>query len=300
MREGKEGPRYSVVPADACYDQNLSHGDLRILLAIGHHTDRAGWCHFSQGKLAARLGLARETVNRSTRKLVEAGYLQKYDMRIEGRGNLCRYRILMDRPEAPEVDPEDDKWYGGELGNDPEMMAAKPRHKGCDGDGVVTSGGHNTCDAMEVTTLVTSRDHNTTTPSLTTPIPTRESPRGEVAANNGTCAIGTEKAAAASGEDFSRHVIRELAELINPAEPQAAMGQAAKTIDHNERLHGRETVKRAWSRLQGRALSGEIFHKPGVILGRICEDIAKEPRPNIPIGAIELPGGGYVSRWGSA
>jgi hypothetical protein len=98
------GPRYSVVPAAAIDDERVSNMSLRVLLIIGTHTDNNGWCQVNQRKIADRMGVRRETVNRCIGCLVECGYLRKVDTRCQGRpGGTCKYQTLLDRPDVDEV-----------------------------------------------------------------------------------------------------------------------------------------------------------------------------------------------------
>lgn len=98
-------PRYSIVPGDTGYNTSLTDFDCRILVCIGSHTDKNGWCYLNQGKLAERLGKTRRGVNGSVRRLCELGYLEKRDLRSSENGsdrqNICFYRVVMDRGEPP-------------------------------------------------------------------------------------------------------------------------------------------------------------------------------------------------------
>ena len=69
------GPRLSIIPADAVFDERLSATDLRVLAALGVHSDRKGNCNPSLGYLAKRLKTDRRHVRRRIRKLEDLGML---------------------------------------------------------------------------------------------------------------------------------------------------------------------------------------------------------------------------------
>ena len=105
------GPRYSIIPAAAGTDRRFKGSDLQILVLIGRHTDRNGWCRLNQGKLAALLDLSRSTVNRSISRLCELGYLEiRQHFRADGGQAASSYRVRMDVDDAlaaPAIDIED-------------------------------------------------------------------------------------------------------------------------------------------------------------------------------------------------
>lgn len=104
------GPRYSIIPAAAGTDRRFKGRDLQILVLIGRHTDRNGWCRLNQGKLAALLDLSRSTVNRSISRLCELGYLEiRQQFRADGGQAASSYRVRMDVDDAlagPAIDIE--------------------------------------------------------------------------------------------------------------------------------------------------------------------------------------------------
>ena len=86
-------PYLSIIPAAAVADGRLSDTHIRVLCAIGTHTNKLGgnvWA--SVGTLAKESNLSERTVQRSLAALIEAGYLRKTER--TGRTNL--YDVLLD------------------------------------------------------------------------------------------------------------------------------------------------------------------------------------------------------------
>ena len=79
------GPKLSILPARAVYDENLGHAELRVLAALGTYADVNGSCWPSIRTLAKRLGHKnRRVLQRRIRKLEALGYLvmsNKFDKR---------------------------------------------------------------------------------------------------------------------------------------------------------------------------------------------------------------------------
>jgi DNA-binding MarR family transcriptional regulator len=69
--------RYSIIPARAVTDPNITAQALRVLALLGRHTDENGWCRRSQVKMASELSCGRATVQRGLDELVAAGYVEK-------------------------------------------------------------------------------------------------------------------------------------------------------------------------------------------------------------------------------
>lgn len=101
----KTNQRYSIIPADFVDDPRPQLVHFRAICFMGRHTNRYGWCVVSQSKMARRFGVARETINRAIRDLVEWGYVDKREAK---GGGLCQYRVLMDRHEPPPVVDDDE------------------------------------------------------------------------------------------------------------------------------------------------------------------------------------------------
>ena len=86
-------PNLSIIPAAAVADARLSDVHVRVLCAIGTHTNRLGgnvWA--SVATLAKESNLSERTVQRSLAALIEAGYIRKTER--TGRTNL--YDVLLD------------------------------------------------------------------------------------------------------------------------------------------------------------------------------------------------------------
>ena len=86
-------PYLSIIPAAAVADGRLSDTHIRVLCAIGTHTNKLGgnvWA--SVPTLAKESNLSERTVQRSLAALIEAGYLRKTER--TGRTNL--YDVLLD------------------------------------------------------------------------------------------------------------------------------------------------------------------------------------------------------------
>ena len=86
-------PNLSIIPAAAVADSRLTDVHVRVLCAIGTHTNRLGgnvWA--SVATLAKESNLSDRTVQRSIAALIEAGYLRKTER--TGRTNL--YDVLLD------------------------------------------------------------------------------------------------------------------------------------------------------------------------------------------------------------
>jgi len=86
-------PNLSIIPAAAVADARLSDVHVRVLCAMGTHTNRLGgnvWA--SVATLAKESNLSERTVQRSLAALIEAGYLRKTER--TGRTNL--YDVLLD------------------------------------------------------------------------------------------------------------------------------------------------------------------------------------------------------------
>lgn len=74
--------RFSITPAKAAADNQLSDSIYRTLAVIGIYGDRNGWCWPRQQTVADIRGVSRQTVNHHIRQLVAAGYLNitpRYD-----------------------------------------------------------------------------------------------------------------------------------------------------------------------------------------------------------------------------
>jgi len=91
-------PNLSIIPAQAVMDPDLSHTQLRVLCAIGMHTNRLGggvWT--SLNTLADEAGVSRKTVQRSCEELVARGYLRI----TERPGTTHLYEVVLDPGQNP-------------------------------------------------------------------------------------------------------------------------------------------------------------------------------------------------------
>jgi DNA-binding transcriptional MocR family regulator len=92
------GPRYSIIPADAVMDRELSRLALHVLTALGTHADNNGWCIVKQKTLAERIGSTPNSIANALRELIKRGYVrsrQRHGMNGVRLANL--YQIVMDR-----------------------------------------------------------------------------------------------------------------------------------------------------------------------------------------------------------
>ena len=88
-------PSLSIIPARAVMDRSLTPTQLRVLCAVGIHTNRLGggvWT--SVNTLADEAGVSRSTVQRACRELEASGYLRCLER--PGRTNL--YEVVLDEP----------------------------------------------------------------------------------------------------------------------------------------------------------------------------------------------------------
>ena len=91
-------PNLSIIPAQAVMDPDLSHTQLRVLCAIGMHTNRLGggvWT--SINTLADEAGVSRSTVKRACEELETRGYLR----RTERPGTTHLYEVVLDPVQHP-------------------------------------------------------------------------------------------------------------------------------------------------------------------------------------------------------
>lgn len=110
-----ESGRLCIIQAAAVDDLRLGPAAFRMLAALGTYGNRLGYCWPTQGRLAARAGVSRQSVNRHMGELEVLGYIQiirdeaekAEALRASGRPGMevsgCVYRILLDAmPQEPE------------------------------------------------------------------------------------------------------------------------------------------------------------------------------------------------------
>ena len=74
--------RFSITPAKAATDNELTDSEHRTLAVIGIYGDKNGWCWPSQSTLAEMRGVSRKTINVHIKRLIDLGYLNiqpRYD-----------------------------------------------------------------------------------------------------------------------------------------------------------------------------------------------------------------------------
>ncbi len=114
--------RFGMVPSCAYDDKLMTSGLRDVLGTIATHCnqDHAGWGYVEQKTIAGRLGIARETVNRAVKQLIELGYLEtRHQFAKSGAQIKNEYRVRYDidlaverwrtPPELPDVDEGEDE-----------------------------------------------------------------------------------------------------------------------------------------------------------------------------------------------
>ncbi len=153
------GQRYSITPARAVADRRLTDFDFRLLALYGTHADKSGWCFLNQARIAERLGVARQSVCRSTTRLAELGYIERRDInstRVEsgrakrGPRSINSYRVIMDAPCGPEPETADALYRGAYIAASSPQGDLSPQ-----GDNGVLSPAGDTCCPATVTPVVT-------------------------------------------------------------------------------------------------------------------------------------------------
>lgn len=91
--------RFAVIPSDAIDDPELTLADIRVLGVIGYHASRKRPAWPKQATIAQRLGLARETVNRSIRRLWRKGFIDIAHQFSEGGGQRESYYFVRLDPD---------------------------------------------------------------------------------------------------------------------------------------------------------------------------------------------------------
>ncbi len=100
------GPRYSIFAARAVFDLDLTGTEVRVLAALGTYADQEGWCHPAQTTLATRLGVTRQTISATIKKLVAKGYVATHARTAAGRGKCgLDYQVVTSFPRDDEEKP---------------------------------------------------------------------------------------------------------------------------------------------------------------------------------------------------
>ena len=115
-------PNLSIIPARAVMDTTITPTQLRVLCAIGMHTNRLGggvWT--SINTLADEAGVSRSTVKRACEELEERGYL----LRTERPGTTHLYEVVLDPVQHPVHPDEPGGGSSGRPGG--EVIAVTPK-----------------------------------------------------------------------------------------------------------------------------------------------------------------------------
>lgn len=102
--------RFSITPAIAVTDSELSDSEFRTLSAYGVFGDKNGWCWPSDTTIAEMRNISRRTVIRHRKKLIEAGYInvhKNFDDNGSQTSNIIQ--IKFDYPYDTQVSPSDIK-----------------------------------------------------------------------------------------------------------------------------------------------------------------------------------------------
>ena len=105
MKDTRKGPRYSVIPSRAVYDTRLTPRAMRVLCALGVHSDSDGWCFPDQKTIAKDLAMSRARVSGAIVELAEFGYIA-CELRVQ-KGKGMRglwYRVILDTPGKPPIE----------------------------------------------------------------------------------------------------------------------------------------------------------------------------------------------------
>lgn len=115
-------PSLAIIPARAVADERLSDTHLRVLCALGTHTNKLGGNVWASVKtLATESALSERTVQRATIALIESGYVRVVER--PGRTNL--YEVLLDTPPTPQSPGGDTPDGGGVTTQSPERLSER-------------------------------------------------------------------------------------------------------------------------------------------------------------------------------
>ena len=132
--------RISVFAARAIFDARLNPTDIRVLAVFGTNLSGQGWCEANQARIGAGIGLKRQTVNASIKRLVACGYLEAKGRIGDKKERITSlYRVALDTPDGAElpdvfaptpVNPVDRGCQPNGQAQDVGVTAAKqPQHK---------------------------------------------------------------------------------------------------------------------------------------------------------------------------
>jgi len=107
MPSSANGARFAWVSGDAIFDHELSNCDKVVFTALATFADKQGFCIRSQVKLARELGIARTTLNRAIKRLVQRGWLLITEgVRPDGGRCSHTYQVLKQKNGATQGELE--------------------------------------------------------------------------------------------------------------------------------------------------------------------------------------------------
>ncbi|RMD66484.1 helix-turn-helix domain-containing protein [Candidatus Parcubacteria bacterium] len=87
----------AVIPVKALTDRRLPPRDITVYAALSAHITEPGWCSPSLSRIGRMLGITRQAVQKSVRRLEEFGYLMRHarfePCRGGDRQSTNRYRL---------------------------------------------------------------------------------------------------------------------------------------------------------------------------------------------------------------
>jgi hypothetical protein len=92
--------QFVVIPAAAFFDTALTPMQIKVLGALGYHTDRSGWCWPGMARMAELIGCTHSAVSKAVTVLEAAGYIEV--ARNKRKGN--RYHVIT-RYNVPDGPP---------------------------------------------------------------------------------------------------------------------------------------------------------------------------------------------------
>jgi hypothetical protein len=136
--------RYSILPARAMQDENLSYGEWRVLACLGMYSNSHGVCWPSQMRISQHLGVGIKWVSACVVRLCKKGYIRKLEHRKYKKGIkrrsgrlVNRYQILF---EGNDPLPTFEQFWAPQPrfrapDEDESLEVAEPIQKGVQGDG---------------------------------------------------------------------------------------------------------------------------------------------------------------------
>lgn len=99
--------RFTILPSWVVDDRRLTPSPLLVLLALGTHSNKEGWCFVKRQTIGDRIGMSAGAVTNHLRTLADLGYLEiTQQTRPDGGQRENGYRIIFDTPPPGlELDP---------------------------------------------------------------------------------------------------------------------------------------------------------------------------------------------------